>query len=106
VIRLHVDAAGPTDDLAAIDGTLEGNTRNTKRLKVPRTHDPVSLKIPQSRPIWPVAGMVDAELVLQILCRNDFPQRLRNILMATSQNHIPRALSLTDSHERNRRSRA
>ena len=46
MVGLRVDATGPTDDVSAIDGTLEGNTRNTERLEIPRAHDPVTLKVP------------------------------------------------------------
>jgi len=43
----HVDAACPTDDVAAIDRTLEGNTRNAERLELPRAHNAVPLKVSQ-----------------------------------------------------------
>jgi hypothetical protein len=46
VVGIRVDAASPADDLAAIDGTLEGNTRNAERFEVPCPHDPVSLHVP------------------------------------------------------------
>ena len=47
VVGLHVDAAGPAYNLAAIDSPLESNAGNTERLKVSCSHDPVPLHVPQ-----------------------------------------------------------
>ena len=47
MVRLHVDAASPAYDLAAVHRSLEGDTRHTKRFKVACSYDPVPLQVPK-----------------------------------------------------------
>jgi hypothetical protein len=47
VVGRRVYATSPADDLAAIDGTLKGNSGNAECFEVPCPHDPVSLHVPQ-----------------------------------------------------------
>lgn len=80
VIRLHVEAASPAPDLAAVDRPLEGDTRHTERFKIACSHEPVPLEVPKES-LDLAGGWHDRfGAVLRVLCPNIFGNRFRNIL--------------------------
>jgi len=81
VVRLHVDAASPAYNLAAVHRSLEDDTRHTKRFKVACSYDPVPLQVPKQSLDVAGGGHNRFRGVLLILCRTIFWQRVRNILV-------------------------
>jgi hypothetical protein len=81
VVRLHVDAASPAYDLAAVHRSLEGDTRHTKRFKVACSYDPVPLQVLKQSLDVAGGGLNRFGRVLRILCRNIFWHRFRSMLV-------------------------
>ena len=96
VIRQHINPASTASNLAAVDRSLECNTRHTKRLKIARSHDLVLLQVlKQSFDMGGTGHYRLIEKEFLFVCRKKKWQSIRNIVpsIGTARPHSRHALA-------------